>query len=248
MTAVDRLHSGLVDQFRTGLSVEMGWRHVLFANWPVDPADVDTHLPAGLSADTHDGQAWLSVVPFTNVDVRPSWLPVSVGFALPELNLRTYVTCEDNAGVYFFSLDADRILGVLGARLFHYLPYYYADIDLDESGNRIRFTSERHHPGARSVEFAATYGPTGERFEAENGSLAAFLTERFRYYTEAPDGSIRYATVSHERWPLYEAELDVETNNLFRANGFDTPGSDPVHLYSPGVDTVASESRELDSR
>ncbi|MFT4891473.1 MAG: hypothetical protein ACI9YT_002405 [Halobacteriales archaeon] len=83
-----------------GLPVEMGWRHVQFANWPVGPAVVAAHLPDWLTVDTCDGDAWLSVVPFTNVAVRPTGLPASLGFALPELNLRTYVIHDDRPGVY----------------------------------------------------------------------------------------------------------------------------------------------------
>jgi translation initiation factor 2B subunit (eIF-2B alpha/beta/delta family) len=43
------------------ISLHMGWRQVLFANWPVDPDVMDTHLPDGLEPDTYDGSAWLSV-------------------------------------------------------------------------------------------------------------------------------------------------------------------------------------------
>ena len=103
-------------------ALHMGWRHVLFANWPIDPEILDAHLPSALSVDTYDGDAWLSVVPFTNVDVRPTWVPEGWGFPLPELNLRTYVTHDGHNGVYFFSLDSQGIFGVVGARLFHHLP------------------------------------------------------------------------------------------------------------------------------
>ena len=48
-------------------ALHMGWRHVLFANWPVDPDLLDVYLPSAFSVDTYDGDAWLSVVPFTNV-------------------------------------------------------------------------------------------------------------------------------------------------------------------------------------
>ncbi|APW96787.1 hypothetical protein CHINAEXTREME_02935 [Halobiforma lacisalsi AJ5] len=233
------------------VSLSMGWRRLLFANWPLEPNRVRPHLPQRLSVDTHDGKAWLSVVPFTNVDVRPRALPSGTGVALPELNLRTYVSYEGHPGVYFFSLDADGLAAVLGARLFHHLPYYYADIDLAADDGAVRFTSRRRHRGARSVRFDATYGPTGSRYYADHGSLEGFLTERYRYYTEAPDGSIRYADVSHEPWPLYDAEVSFRENTLFAANGFDRPETEPVHLYSPGVDTIASGSkpaRELRTR
>jgi len=246
------------------LPVDMGWRHVLFANWPVDPAVVEAHLPESLTVDTHDGQAWLSVVPFTNVGVRPHGVPEWTGFTLPELNLRTYVTHDGereraegdtgaaddgpaaDRGVYFFSLDADGILGVSGARVFHHLPYYFASISMRAEESQIAFESERWHPGARPCDFDARYGPTGERFTFEPGSLDDFLTERYRYYTETPSGDLRYAQISHRPWPLYEASVEFRDNEVFETNGFATPDSDPVFRYSPGVDVTASGSRRAE--
>ena len=224
-------------------ALHMGWRHVLFANWPVDADVVAPHVPDSMTLDTYEGRAWLSVVPFTNVDVRPPWLPSGVGVPLPELNLRTYVVHDGQPGVYFFSLDAQGVLGVLGARLFHHLPYYYARIELAAEGDRIQFRSRRLHPGSRPTHFRATYEPTGDRFLADSNSLEAFLTERYRYYTETQSGSVRYADIEHEPWPLYRANARLDENTLFRANGFDVPDADPVHFYSPGVDTLASRSR-----
>lgn len=225
------------------ISLHMGWRHVLFANWPVSPTVVDAAIPDALTVDTFDGDAWLSVVPFTNVDVRPRIFPAGTGLPLPELNLRTYVTYGDTPGVYFFSLDAQGVLAVLGTRIFHHLPYYYSRIDLVEDDDQIRFTSHRRHPGARPVHFKATYSPEGDSSSAESETLAWFLTERYRYYTEAPDGTVRHAEIRHNPWSLYDVDVEIEENTLFRANGFETPDSDPVHFYSPGVDTIASKSK-----
>jgi hypothetical protein len=257
-------------------ALHMGWRHLLFANWPVSPEIVRPQIPDALAVDTYDATAWLSIVPYVNVDVRPHRVPRGLGFRLPELNLRTYVVPDDEAsgeaptadetaadettterkpGVYFFSLDAGGLpgiglAGVLGARLFHHLPYYYGDVDLcasDRAGSedtRVRFESQRRHPGARPVRFSATYSPAGGTFEADPDSLAEFLTERYRFYTEAPSGALRYADVHHERWPLADADAEIRANTLFRANGFDHPEGDPYCLYSPGVDVLTSRSRE----
>lgn len=224
-------------------SLHMTWRHVLFASWPLDPDIVRPHVPDAMTLDTFDGKAWLSVVGFTNVDVRPPWLPDGTGMALPELNLRTYVLHGDDPGVYFFSLDAQGVLGVTAARLLHRLPYYYARIDLDVDGDAVRFRSRRRHPGARPARFAATYAPESESFTPEPGTLVDFLVERDRYYTKAGSGAVRYADVEHEPWPLHQASVGIRENTLFQANGFNTPETAPVHLYSPGVDTVATESR-----
>ena len=106
-----------------------------------------------------------------------------------------------------------------------------------------RFESHRLHPGARPVEFAATYEPAGERLDPKSDSLAAFLTERFRFHTEAPDGTVRYSTVEHDPWPLYPATVGIDENTLFRANGFADPAGEPVHYYSPGVEITASASK-----
>ncbi|NUB89908.1 DUF2071 domain-containing protein [Haloterrigena sp. SYSU A121-1] len=224
--------------------LQMGWRHLLFENWPVEPSLLESHLPRGLTVDEHDGRGWLSVVPFTNVAVRPQGCPRRLGIRLPEINLRTYVRRDGEPAVYFFSLDAQGIASVLGARLFHHLPYYYARIALesDRESGRVRFSSRRKHPGARPAAYEATYGPTGEGISAPDDPLARFLVERYRFYTEAPDGTLRRTRVDHKPWTLYPAAADVETNTLLRANGFELPESEPVYYYSPGLDVQAARS------
>ncbi|GAB3679637.1 DUF2071 domain-containing protein [Salinarchaeum chitinilyticum] len=225
------------------VSLAMGWRHLLFESWRVDASLLDAHLPEALSPDVFDGSAWLSVVPFTNVAVRPAGLPRSLGIRLPELNLRTYVTHDGEPATYFFSLDAQGLASVLGARLFQHLPYFYARISLTGADGRIAFRSRRWHPGARPARYEGTYQPSGESFSAPEDSLASFLVERYRFYTEAPDGTLRYTDVDHEPWTLYPADAEIETNTLFRANGFDVPDGEPVRYYSPGVDVIAGTSQ-----
>ncbi|RQG87143.1 DUF2071 domain-containing protein [Natrarchaeobius halalkaliphilus] len=220
----------------------MGWRHLLFENWPVDPDVVSPHVPDALELEEHDGSAWLSVVPFTNVAVRPTGVPRSFGIRLPELNLRTYVTRGGVPSVYFFSLDAQGVSSVIGARLFYHLPYYYARISLSPEDDRIRFKSRRRHPGARPACYEGTYRPSGEPFSAPDDPLGEFLVERYRFYTQAQDGSIRYTDVDHEPWTLYPAEAEIETNTLLSAHGFERPAADPVYHYSPGLDVTTSRS------
>ncbi|MFC6825073.1 YqjF family protein [Halopelagius fulvigenes] len=225
------------------IPIAFGWEHVLFANWRVDADVIDAHIPDALSVQEFDGSGWLSIVPFRNVDVRPRGLPASVGIPVPELNLRTYVTCDGEQGVYFFNLDASSLLATVGARLTHHLPYYYSRIRMGGEDGRVRFENRRCHPGDRPVTFFATYGPTGDAFKAEPGSLTEFLTERRRLYTQDMSGQIRYTDISHERWPLYDAEWTVEENTLFEANGFDHPDGDPILYYSPRTDVVTTRSK-----
>jgi len=227
------------------VEIEMGWRQLLFENYPVDLEVVEPHVPDGLDVDTFEGSAYLSVVPYTNVEVRPKGLPAWAGSPLPELNLRTYVSHDGVPGVYFCSLDAQGLPGVLGARLLQSLPYYYARIAMDSEGNRIHYRSSRRHPGARHAAYEATYGADGEAFEAPEDPLTDFLLERYRLYTESSSGHLRTTAVEHEPWTVYPAAADVETNTLFAANGFDKPDGEPVRYYAPGVDVLAGKSRPL---
>ncbi len=227
------------------LSLEMGWRHLLFQSWPIAPELMNAHLPDELEADTFDGSAWLSVVPYTNVSVRPKGLPAGMGIRLPELNLRTYVERDGVSSVYFFSLDAQGLASVIGARLFQHLPYYYARTSLAWANGRIQFRSRRLHPGERPAHYDASYWPAGKPFAAPEDPFAEFLVERYRFYTQTPDGSIRYTDVGHEPWTLYPADADIETNTLLSANGFAVPDTEPVYYYSPGLDVVASTSSRL---
>lgn len=223
-----------------------GWRRLLFANWPVDADRLDSHLPDAFSVQTYDDAGWLSIVPFVNVDTRPRGIPDWLGIDLPELNLRTYVTHAGEPGVYFFSLDAHGVASVLGARLLHRLPYYYARMDLQATDGTVAFSSRRLHPGDRPARFEATYGPDGDSFTPEPGSRAAFLTERKRLYTQGTDGAVRYTDVAHVPWTLHPATMAVEENTLFEANGFDHPGTEPVCYYSPGLDVITTCSKRAD--
>jgi uncharacterized protein len=84
------------------------WNRITFLHWRYPPAVVQSFLPAGLTADTCDGTAWIGLTPFLMEDVRPPGLP-----ALPwlsrfgEVNVRTYVRdTRGRPGIWFLSLDA----------------------------------------------------------------------------------------------------------------------------------------------
>ena len=221
--------------------LEMTWRDGLFCHWPVDPAVVDETLPEGLSVATHDGDAYLGVVAFVMDDIRPRGVPVGLSF--PELNLRTYVEGPSGPGVYFYNLDAADRLGVAAARRLFALPYYRAEMSstLVSDDGTVRFRSRRTHRGVPSARFDATYGPTGEAFAAEPGSLAAFLLENYRFY--ANGNRLYRGEIAHEPWTLRDGTADVRENTLFAANGFERPDGDPVVHYAEPIDVTADRLR-----
>jgi hypothetical protein len=218
-------------------------QHVCCANWAVGSDLLDVHLPSVLTVDTDDGDAWLSAVPFTNVDTRPTWAFEGRGFPLPGPTLRNHVSHDGHTGVSFSGLDAHAVLGVVGACLFHYFPSCYACCLLTEADGGIRVRSGRSHLGARHPQFTPTDSPSSPELDVRLGWLEESLTEHCWYDTEARDGSLRYAAIGHEAWPLYETDPTIETNTLFEANGFAPTETEVVHYASPGVRTTASRNR-----
>jgi uncharacterized protein YqjF (DUF2071 family) len=211
-------------------------RNVLFVHWPVSPAIVRSHLPASFTLETYDGKAWLGIVALRIENLRPRSVPAGLSF--PQLNVRTYVTYEGNSGVYFFTLDADDPLGVSStvARLLFRLPYYRADIRVQSQADSLTFRSHRTHRNAPALDFVATYGSRGDTFQAEDGSLSAYLTERYRLYVTDDRGRSYTGTIEHNPWSLQRGWIDIHRNDCFRANGLPRPDADPLVHYSDGTD------------
>lgn len=224
--------------------LSMGWEHLLFAHWDVEPSVVGDALPAGVEPDTYDGRAYLGVVSFVMNDIRPRFTPRALGLTFGEVNLRTYVRANGDEGIYFFSLDADDVLGVTGARTLYSLPYYRASMSVDTE-DTVRFRSSRNHRGAPPAQFDATYEPTGGGFFAEKDSLEEFLTERYCFFVSGSSGKVYRGDVEHEPWKLQDADVEIRKNTLFEANGFETPDGEPHILYSEGVGVRAEPLRSV---
>ena len=176
------------------------WDKVLFLHWQIDVSALRPLIPEPLEIDTYDGRAYIAVTPLTLWNVRPAFVPPLPWFSeFHELNVRTYVHHEGVPGVWFFSLDANRLLPVWGARTFFFLPYFDAHIDLRSDGRATSFrqtrTSDEH------ARFEVEWTAEGEVFHAQPGSLEFFLIERYCLYT-SHENEIYRCRINHEEWPL----------------------------------------------
>ncbi|HKV49421.1 MAG TPA: DUF2071 domain-containing protein [Candidatus Acidoferrales bacterium] len=205
------------------------WHGLLFMHWRVDPNLIRRLIPAGLELDVYDGSAWVGVVPFRMSGVRPRCTPPIPGVsALPELNVRTYVTRDHKPGVWFFSLDAGSALAVAAARRFFYLPYFRAQFSISTaSDGTIDYRSRRTHRNAPAAELRMSYKPTGEVFHAQPGTIEYFLTERYCLY--AFDGArIFRCEINHAPWPLQPAEAQIKVNTMAAASAILLPNEKPL--------------------
>jgi uncharacterized protein YqjF (DUF2071 family) len=213
------------------------WRHLAFLHWPVARDAIAALLPPGLDVDTHDGVAYVGVVPFTIPLTRTGLLGAPMAPAFHEINVRTYVHRGGrDPGVWFFSLDATSRLAVAGARIAYRLPYFAADITLAEAGGWIDYRSRRRD--ATSASFVARYQPTGPVAEAAPGSLEFFLAERYLLYAWSRRG-LRTARVHHLPYPLQPAVADGVAQTLTHVAGLPAAaceGPPPLVHYAREVD------------
>jgi uncharacterized protein YqjF (DUF2071 family) len=167
------------------------WGELLFMHWPVPAESLRPLIPEPLSIDTHDGAAWIGLTPFTMWGVRPVFAPaISLLSESHELNVRTYVHLDGVPGVWFFSLDANNRVAVLGARLAFHLPYYGARMGLERHDRVIRFASRRTQRRAAPAQFEAAWVSGEELGEARPGSLDFFLVERYCLYSAHKGGAL----------------------------------------------------------
>ncbi|MDP9115500.1 MAG: DUF2071 domain-containing protein [Acidobacteriota bacterium] len=200
----------------------MRWLELLFAHWIVPVADVRPLIPAALQLDLFESRCYVGAVPFLMENVGPRYVPPLPGLhAFPELNLRTYVTAGGKPGVWFFSLDAGQKLAVRVARKFFHLPYFDAKFDIDLAGGAVAYNSVRTHKGAAPARFSATYRAAGPVYEAEAGSLDAWLTDRYCLYSADDAGQSYRCEISHSPWPLQKAEAIISSNTLGEGLGID---------------------------
>lgn len=94
-----------------------------------------------------------------------------------ELNVRTYVKVGDTAGVYFFSLDANHLPSVAGARLAA-LPYHFAKMDFFRKENEFVFNSKQ------VFRFSMSYTPSAVCSRTIPETLDDWLLERYYLFTK----------------------------------------------------------------
>lgn len=214
------------------------WRDLLFAHWRVDPAQLWPLLPAGLTLDTFDGQAWIGVVPFDLSYLAMRGAPRRTALSFLELNVRTYVTAAGIPGVWFFSLDAASPLAVAVARATFHLPYFRARMRLVREGERIAYTCERAHQGAPLASFEGIYEPTGPIYRSQPDTLDSWLTERYCLYSADRASRLYRGEINHAPWPLQKAAARIDVNTMTAPYGIDLAGVPLLH-FARQLDVIA---------
>ena len=218
------------------------WRDLTFLHWPLEPAVVQPFIPKGLHLDLYQGAAWIGLVPFVIDDLTlPNAPAVPWLSRFAETNVRTYVV-DDNGirGVWFFSLDAARLLAVIGARAVYALPYFWAQMSVHCDGKTARYSSVRRFSKLGRCDIEVAIGDVIE----QPSELEIFLTARFRLYVERSKRILR-AEVEHPPWKLQRATVVKLEQNLLQAGGLPAVQSTPLVHFSSSIDVLVGDCLPL---
>jgi uncharacterized protein YqjF (DUF2071 family) len=211
------------------------WGDASFLHWRVPSKAVAPLLPADTHPDEFDGTTWVGLIAFfmARFAILPG-PPLPYVGDFPEINVRLYsVDAAGRRGVVFRSLEATRLLTVLGANVAMNVPYKWSRMSMDVT-ETVDYRSRRFggaHPSTHIVT-----RPLGSVVEGD--ALADFLTARWGMHTSIL-GRTRFVPNEHEPWPLQRAELVSLDDDLVAAAGLPGIATRPPDsvLFSRGVST-----------
>lgn len=213
------------------------WDKVASLHWRYDRADVAPLLPRGVDADLLDGDAWVSLVAFVRVVAPPR-----VGPAVPwlsiflETHVRTYVRGPDGGrGIWFLSLDTDRLAVALAGQRVYGLPYRWSRLRLETAGDVVVYNTRRRRPRRQPVHSHVAVEVGEPIARSEMTAADRFLTARFRAYARGRSGIHAIDTAYEPCQPSRAKVLHLD-DGLVAATGLGAPAApDAVH-YCGGME------------
>jgi uncharacterized protein YqjF (DUF2071 family) len=173
------------------------WLDVTFLHYAIDPQILLPHVPFDL--DLFDGKAWVSLVAFTQSDLRPakggalaSWITAPVR-THSFLNLRTYVKAHGHRGIYFLAEWIPNLASFLVGPLLYGLPLRLAP--------------------RKSKMFHVEHLPNDT--PARDDRLTHFLLERYTAFT-CRNGRGRMFHIAHHPWPCEPQNVCITDDSAIR--------------------------------
>jgi len=214
------------------------WDRAVFINYCTDPEILQRQVPFEL--DLRDGQAFVSVVAFALVRMRPriggawtEWLLKPI--ATHEfLNIRTYVRHNGEPGIFFLAEWLSNRLSVrLGPPTFG-LPYHFGQLRYDHPmhGKSLRGSASAKEGG---LDYDARISES--TFDAcPRGSIGEFMLERYTAFTQRGRRR-RLFRIWHSPWAQAAAMCEIGETSLIANTGSWWNTAEFIGAnYSPGVE------------
>ena len=193
------------------------WHDVLFMHWPVPYDLLKPYVPNPITLETFEGEAWISIILFRAEKSRPRYMPSIISYpSFLQMNIRTYVHFDGEPGIYFLSVDVNRLFTMVAAKRLLQLPYELADMKMEHLQNQLLFSSKRINQNHSDRKVIVKYRPLTNKVSHRKGTLSYWLTERYCFWMMFGNRIVK-GPLSHEMWTLYHSELDVSMVKVFQS-------------------------------
>jgi len=200
------------------------WRYLAMLNYEVDGDVLAAYVPRGTELDSWGGKIYLSLVGFRFLNTRVWGMAIPFHRNFDEVNLRFYVRHSEGAevrhGVVFIREFVPKTLIALVARALYNEQYtalpmkHKIEIELNPTpfittGYQCRVARLWHGFVARA---------SGPPAEAEQESLAHFISEHNWGYAKQRDGGTSEYYVGHPPWRIWHdasAAFDGDAHALY---------------------------------
>lgn len=185
------------------------WRQLVFLNYAVDGALLQTFVPRGTELDSFEGETYVSLVGFRFCKTRLfGTLSIPFHSEFEEVNLRFYVRREVGSevrrGVVFIKEIVPKCAIAATARLVYGENYISVPMrhKIETTSERLNLEYAWKHQGGWSQISASAH--CAEKPPAEN-SLEQYITEHYWGYSRQMSGGTVEYRVEHESWHVRAA-------------------------------------------
>ncbi|MEU6665586.1 DUF2071 domain-containing protein [Streptomyces sp. NPDC046727] len=140
-------------------ALRAGWLTQTFVHWASSPEQVQRLLPEGLTVDTCEQWAWVSLTPFVMAGVRLPGVPAALP-SFAETDLRTYVRERGGGdGLCFLTPEVSSPV-MLAARAIG-APYHLGHLMLSRRGDAVTYAGARGVAGRRTAWWSVRTSRSG---------------------------------------------------------------------------------------
>lgn len=182
------------------------WRNLLMANYEVDPAILQKHVPCRTELDTFNGKHFVSLVGFLFKNTKVLGIGFPFHKTFEEVNLRFYVRYKENnqwkRGVVFMKeMVPRRMITFVANKLYGEKYATHQMRHLWKKTEEELFVSYEWKAGSEWNYLKAAAAASAE--EIKSASVEEFITEHYWGYTTINDDCTGVYQVDHPKWRVH---------------------------------------------
>lgn len=215
------------------------WSNLSFTHYEVEESELRNLVPKELKIDKYQGRAFVGIVTLEMTTGNLNHLPVPLYTPFPQVNVRTYVTCNGKRGIYFLNIDADHFLGSAVAKTIFALPYNKADIKWVENKEEVYVFSE-----AKGRQFEISYRPEKETIPNDETMLEIWLTDIYRSYQLDRNKKVQESKLWHSPFVVQKVDAKLLNDEAFQTLGLNSVEGPSFH-YVKRTETFFWKNKEV---